>query len=52
MGKGDIKSKKGKIARGSYGVLRPRNKNFILNRDKSPKTEEIKEGKAQEKENS
>ncbi len=52
MGKGDIKSKKGKIARGSYGVLRPRKKNFILNRGKSLKTEEIKEEKAQEKENS
>ncbi len=24
MGKGDIKSRKGKIARGSYGVTRPR----------------------------
>lgn len=24
MGKGDIKSRKGKIARGSYGVSRPR----------------------------
>ena len=24
MGKGDIKSRKGKIARGSYGISRPR----------------------------
>jgi 30S ribosomal protein S31 len=24
MGKGDIKSRKGKIARGSYGMTRPR----------------------------
>ncbi|HHP7243016.1 MAG TPA: 30S ribosomal protein THX [Cyclobacteriaceae bacterium] len=52
MGKGDLKSKKGKISRGSYGVLRPRKKNFILNKGKSPKTEEIKEGNVQEKENS
>jgi len=26
MGKGDIKTKRGKIIRGSYGVKRPRNK--------------------------
>lgn len=26
MGKGDVKTKKGKIARGSYGVSRPRKK--------------------------
>ncbi len=26
MGKGDIKTKRGKIVRGSYGKLRPRNK--------------------------
>lgn len=27
MGKGDRKSKRGKISRGSYGVRRPKNKN-------------------------
>ncbi|MFN4198690.1 MAG: 30S ribosomal protein THX [Flavobacterium sp.] len=26
MGKGDIKTKRGKICRGSYGKLRPRSK--------------------------
>ncbi len=26
MGKGDVKTKKGKISRGSYGVLRPKKK--------------------------
>ncbi|MBS7320060.1 MAG: 30S ribosomal protein THX [Myroides sp.] len=26
MGKGDMKTKRGKICRGSYGKLRPRNK--------------------------
>lgn len=26
MGKGDVKTKRGKIIRGSYGKLRPRNK--------------------------
>ena len=26
MGKGDVKTKRGKIVRGSYGKLRPRNK--------------------------
>lgn len=26
MGKGDVKTRRGKIVRGSYGKLRPRNK--------------------------
>lgn len=26
MGKGDVKTRRGKIIRGSYGKLRPRNK--------------------------
>ncbi len=30
MGKGDRKSKKGKIWRGSYGKRRPRNSNSVL----------------------
>ena len=32
MGKGDVKSKKGKLFRGSYGVRRPRKKNKIKKR--------------------
>ncbi|MFA5556047.1 MAG: 30S ribosomal protein THX [Flavobacteriaceae bacterium] len=30
MGKGDMKTKRGKICRGSYGKLRPRNKKAEL----------------------
>lgn len=30
MGKGDKKTKRGKIVRGSYGKLRPRNKSRVL----------------------
>lgn len=37
MGKGDKKSKKGKIVKGSYGVRRPR---------KSPKNSPVTEKKA------
>lgn len=40
MGKGDIKTKKGKIAAGSYGVSRPR---------KSSSTIEVKPAKAKKK---
>ena len=38
MGKGDVKSKKGKLFRGSYGVRRPRKKNKIKKRalEKNP----------------
>lgn len=31
MGKGDMKTKRGKICRGSYGKLRPRNKKKEVN---------------------
>ncbi len=30
MGKGDIKTKKGKIARGSYGITRKRKKKAVV----------------------
>lgn len=39
MGKGDKKTRKGKIFRGSYGRLRPRNKNV------SSKSETVKDSK-------
>ncbi|WP_460972004.1 30S ribosomal protein THX [Spirosoma migulaei] len=35
MGKGDIKSRKGKIARGSYGISRPR----VVAKTTAPKSE-------------
>jgi len=35
MGKGDIKSRKGKIARGSFGVSRPR----VIVKTTAPKVE-------------
>ena len=34
MGKGDKKSRKGKIFRGSFGVVRPRKSNISLITDK------------------
>jgi len=34
MGKGDKKTKKGKIVRGSYGVSRPRKKNKQQTKEK------------------
>ena len=34
MGKGDKRSKKGKISRGSYGVSRPKKKNSNKKNDK------------------
>ena len=39
MGKGDKKTRKGKIFQGSYGVSRPRKKDD----DKQPKSKEEKE---------
>ncbi len=35
MGKGDRRTKKGKINKGSYGNSRPKNKNKVTNKDKS-----------------
>ena len=37
MGKGDRKSKRGKITKGTYGVLRPRKKNKFSNETKPAK---------------
>ncbi|MBI9036650.1 MAG: 30S ribosomal protein THX [Bacteroidales bacterium] len=43
MGKGDIKTKRGKIVRGSYGVLRPRkSKETISNNKKEKKSVKVK----------
>ncbi len=39
MGKGDRKTKKGKIVKGSYGVIRPKKK----------KVAEVKKGKSDKK---
>jgi len=50
MGKGDKKSKRGKIIMGSYGVRRPRNKAkadvIVVEKPKKVKTVEKKEAKA------
>lgn len=50
MGKGDKKSKRGKIIMGSYGVRRPRNKAkadvTVVEKPKKVKTVEKKEVKA------
>jgi len=35
MGKGDRKSKKGKINRGSYGNSRPKQKNIVKTEEKA-----------------
>ena len=37
MGKGDKKTKRGKITQGSYGVRRPRKKKTVLAADSKPK---------------
>ncbi|MFL9838085.1 30S ribosomal protein THX [Flavobacterium sp. ST-75] len=37
MGKGDIKTKRGKIWRGSYGVRRPKNKSAVQSGEPSKK---------------
>jgi 30S ribosomal protein S31 len=39
MGKGDRKTRKGKIWRGSYGVLRPSKKPTPVASDTAPKTD-------------
>lgn len=39
MGKGDKKTKKGKIVKGTYGSIRPRKKKVIR---EAPKTEKTK----------
>jgi len=38
MGKGDRKSKKGKISRGSYGNSRPKTKNIVKKEDEKAKS--------------
>lgn len=58
MGKGDVKTKKGKLFRKSYGVRRPRKKNKIKRRaleknpqDNAPELQKkMSEVKAEEKE--
>jgi 30S ribosomal protein S31 len=42
MGKGDKKTKRGKINRGSYGVRRPRIKKKVKPEDKISVTKKIK----------
>ena len=37
MGKGDKKTKKGKIVKGSFGVIRPKKKKVLSTTDKKPK---------------
>lgn len=52
MGKGDIKSKRGKIVRGTFGVKRKRpkrNKNVFEVRDTPKRVEEIKTPVAEKK---
>ena len=43
MGKGDRKTKRGKITKGTYGVLRPRKKNKFSNESKPAKETKPKE---------
>ena len=44
MGKGDIKTRKGKIVRGSYGKTRPRKKNkpSLVQKTEGEKGEKLK----------
>lgn len=39
MGKGDKKTKKGKIMKGSFGVVRPKKKKVQESNNKKPKKE-------------
>jgi 30S ribosomal protein S31 len=52
MGKGDKKSRKGKIFRGSYGVARPRKSNIAIlpaKKEESKKKSVVKKKKAKKK---
>ncbi len=42
MGKGDVKTKKGKIAKGTYGVRRPRAANKTIIAKSKPKSKATK----------
>ena len=49
MGKGDRKSKKGKLFIGSYGVVRPRKNNIQINNTEKKKSVDKKTTKKKKK---
>ncbi len=42
MGKGDIKTKRGKIAKGTFGVSRPRTSAKVETKEEAPKKKKAK----------